>query len=229
MTRALPGQWTRLPWAALALAAVVLLPFLHKAYTIDDPIFLREAQNVLTDPLHPSAFPLVWSSDRRLRASEFLPGGPVAAYVLVPLALARWREWAGHLLVFVYFAIAIVATVALARRLGLSPWAQQAAGLLTASAPAALGMAGTVMPDIAAMMFTVLGMERYIEWNRSRRSAAGIWAAVFLALAALTRINLLVLLPIAGYHAHAPVVAHRAARRAGGRVGAGGLPDRARP
>ena len=201
MNRALPGQWTRLPWAALALAALVLLPFLHKAYTIDDPIFLREAQNVLTDPLHPSAFPLVWSSDRRLRASEFLPGGPVAAYVLVPLALARWREWAGHLLVFVYFAIAIVATVALARRLGLSPWAQQAAGLLTASAPAALGMAGTVMPDIAAMMFTVLGMERYIEWNRSRQWAAGIWAAVFLALAALTRINLLVLLAIAGYHA----------------------------
>jgi hypothetical protein len=196
----LPGRWTRLPWAALALAAVVLLPFLNKAYTIDDPIFLREAQSVLTDPLHPSAFSMVWSSDRRLRASEFLPGGPVAAYVLVPIALARWREWAGHLLTFVYFAVAIVATVALARRLGLSPWAQQAAGLLTASAPAALGMAGTVMPDIAAMMFTALGMERYIEWTRSRRSATGIWAAAFLALAALTRINLLVLLAIVGYH-----------------------------
>ena len=207
----------------------MLLPFLHKAYTIDDPVFLREAQNVLTDPLHPSAFPLVWSSDRRLRASEFLPGGPVAAYVLVPLALARWREWAGHLLVFVYFAIAIVATVALARRLGLSPWAQQAAGLLTASAPAALGMAGTVMPDIAAMMFTVLGMERYIEWNRSRR-----WADRDLG-GRLSRPG--------GAHPHqparparhrripwhAPVVAHRAARRAGGGVGAGGLPDHARP
>ena len=200
MTRALPGRRNRLPWAALALAALVLLPFLNKAYTIDDPIFLRETQSVLTDPLHPSAFPLVWSSERRLRASEFLPGGPVAGYVLVPLALARWREWAGHLLVLVYFAIAILATVALARRLGLSPWAQQAAGLLTASAPAALGMAGTVMPDIVAMMFTVLGMERYIEWNRSRHWATGIWAAAFLALAALTRINLLVLLPIAGYH-----------------------------
>jgi hypothetical protein len=200
VNRALPSQWTRLPWAALALAAVVLLPLLNKAYTIDDPIFLREAQSVLTDPLHPSAFSMVWSSERRLRASEFLPGGPVAAYVLVPLALARWREWAGHLLVFVYFAIAIGATVTLARRLGLSSWAQQAAGLLTASAPAALGMAGTVMPDIAAMMFTVLGMERYIDWTRSRRSATGIWAGAFLALAALTRVNLLVLLAIAGYH-----------------------------
>jgi hypothetical protein len=200
VTRAVPGRWTRLPWAALALAALVLLPFLNKAYTIDDPIFLRETQSVLTDPLHPSAFEMVWSSERRLRASEFVPSGPVAAYMLVPLALGRWREWAGHLLTLVYFGVAITATVALARRLGLSPWAQQAAGLLTASAPAALGMAGTVMPDIAAMMFTALGMERYIEWTRSRRSATGIWAAAFLALAALTRINLLVLLAIAGYH-----------------------------
>jgi len=189
-----------LPWAAVALAALVLLPFLNKAYTIDDPIFLREAQSVLEDPLHPSALQLVWSSDRRLRASEFLPGGPMAAYVLVPLALARWREWAAHLLIFTYLAVAIAATVGLARQFGLSPWAQQAAGLLTASAPAALGMAGTVMPDIPAMMFTALGMERFIEWTRSRRSAPGIWAAVFLALAVLTRINLLVLLAIAGYY-----------------------------
>jgi hypothetical protein len=189
-----------LAWPALALAAVVLLPFLGKAYTIDDPIFLHEAQNVLTDPLHPAAFSMVWTTERRLRASEFLPGGPVAAYVLVPAALARWREWAGHLLTLVYFAIAIVATAALGRRLGLSPWAQQAAALLTASAPAALGMAGTVMPDIAAMMFTVLGMERYLEWTRSGRSSSGLLAAVCLALAALTRVNLLVLLAIAGYH-----------------------------
>jgi hypothetical protein len=182
------------------VAAIVLMPFFGKAYTIDDPTFLHEARSVLTDPLHPSAFELVWSSERRLRASAFLPGGPVAAYVLVPLALARWQEWAGHLLMFIYFAIAIVASVALARRLGLSPWAQQAAGLLTASAPAALGMAGTVMPDIPAMMFSALGVERFLEWTQHHRLRAGIWAAVFLALAVLTRINLLVLLAIVGYY-----------------------------
>jgi hypothetical protein len=191
----------RQPWLALALAAIVLLPFLGKAYTIDDPVFLREAQTVLTDPLHPSAFQIVWASERHLRASEFLPGGPVAAYVLVPLALARWQEWAGHLLMLIYLGIAIVATAALARRFGLSPWAQQAAALLTASAPVALGMAGTVMPDIPAMMFVALGMERFVAWTQDHRRGAGILAALFLALAALTRINLLVLLAITGYYA----------------------------
>ena len=192
---------SRLPWAALALAAVVLLPFLGKAYTIDDPVFLREAQNVLRDPLHPSAFRMVWASARNLRASEFLPGGPVAPYLLVPLALAGWQAWAGHLLMLLYLAVAIVATSALAGRFGLSPWARQAAAVLTASAPVALGMAGTVMPDIPAMMFVALGMERFIAWTQEHRWRAGIPAAFLLALAVLLRINLLVLLAIAGYYA----------------------------
>ena len=189
------------PWVALALAAVVLLPFLQKAYTIDDPVFLREAQNVLVHPLHPSAFEMVWSSERHLRASEFLPGGPLAAYVLLPLALFGWEEWAGHLLMLVYFGIAILATAALARRFGLGPWAQRAAALLTATAPVALGMAGTMMPDLPAMMFTALGMERFMAWIQDHRRQAGVMAAVFLALAVLARINLVVLLAIAGYYA----------------------------
>lgn len=196
-------EWSgrRQPWAAVALAAVVLLPFLQKAYTIDDPVFLREAQNVLVNPLHPAAFEMVWASERHLRASEFLPGGPLAAYLLVPLALAGWQEWAGHLLMLVYLGIAILATAALARRFGLSPWAQQGAALLTASSPVALGMAGTLMPDIPAMMFTALGMERLLAWTQEHRWRAGLLAALFLALAVLARINLVVLLAIAGYYA----------------------------
>jgi 4-amino-4-deoxy-L-arabinose transferase-like glycosyltransferase len=97
-------------------------------------------------------------------------------------------------------AITIAGTATLARRLGLSPWLQQAAALLTASAPVALGMAGTVMPDIPATMFTVLGMERYLSWIQDRRWGVGLAAAVLLALAVLTRVNLLVLLVIAGLY-----------------------------
>jgi hypothetical protein len=65
----------------------------------------------------------------------------------------------------------------------------------------ALGMAGTLMPDIPAMMFTALGMERFMVWTQRHRWSAGLPAAVFLALAVLLRINLLVLLAILGYFA----------------------------
>ena len=185
-------------WPAFVLAAVVLLPFLDKAYTIDDPIYLREAQHLLTDPLHPMAFEMVWSSDHRLRASAFLPGGAAVGYLLVPLALADWQEWAGHLLMLGYFLATIAGTATLAHRLGLRPWAQKAAALLTASAPVALGMAGTVIPDVPATMFGVWGMERYLVWTRTRRWSVGVVAATLFALAVLTRTNLLVLVVIAG-------------------------------
>jgi 4-amino-4-deoxy-L-arabinose transferase-like glycosyltransferase len=67
-----------------------------------------------------------------------------------------------------------------------------------ASAPVALGMAGTLMPDIPAAMFSAWGLERYIVWMHTRRWSAGLMAACLLALAVLTRLNLIVLVGIAG-------------------------------
>jgi hypothetical protein len=82
------GSRNRWPWVALILAAVVLLPFVQKAYTIDDPVFLREAQNVLNDPLHPSAFEMVWASSAICGRVSRRPG----IATLVPLAVAGWRN-----------------------------------------------------------------------------------------------------------------------------------------
>ena len=53
---------------ALLLAVAVLLPYLSKAFTIDDPLFLRSAEQVLRDPLHPTAFSIVWDEDKIGRA-----------------------------------------------------------------------------------------------------------------------------------------------------------------
>jgi hypothetical protein len=33
-----------------------LIPFLNKAFTIDDTMFLLQAKHLLSDPLHPTAF-----------------------------------------------------------------------------------------------------------------------------------------------------------------------------
>ena len=54
------GRALRSAAPALGLAALVLLPFHDKAYTIDNPLFLRQAVQLLSDPLHPTAFEIVW-------------------------------------------------------------------------------------------------------------------------------------------------------------------------
>jgi hypothetical protein len=43
------------------LATACLIPFLNKAFTIDDPLFLLEANEILKTSLQPWSFPACWS------------------------------------------------------------------------------------------------------------------------------------------------------------------------
>jgi hypothetical protein len=174
------------------VAALVLLPFLEKAFTTDDTFFLVQAKQVLKDPLQPTAFEMVWL-DVPERASHIAPAGPAMAFLLAPVVAAGGVEWMGHLLQLVLLSGALIGTVALALRLGLARWWAGAAGLLVAVSPAVLGMAGTVMPDLAAMAFGVLGLERLIAWRQDRRLHAAVLAVLFLAIAALARSHLVIL------------------------------------
>jgi len=181
----------------MVLAALLLLPFLNTPFTIDDPIYLREAQHVLADPLHPQAFNMVWSTDLDLRASQILPGGIAAPYLLIPTALAGCAEWVGHLTQLVLLFAALIAIALMALRLGLDRRQARLTTLLTAACPAVLGMAGTVMPDIPAMLFVVLGMERIAAWRDGHKWPQALLAIVWLALAALTRAHTILVLAAA--------------------------------
>jgi len=86
----------RLAVPGIFLAGLLLLPFLSKPYTIDDPLFLREAAHALADPLHPADFEQVWNAGDRQKLSQFLLGGTLPAYVLAPVAALGGRECFGH-------------------------------------------------------------------------------------------------------------------------------------
>src|SRR5262245_47853775 len=45
----------------ILLAAFCLVPFLGKGYTIDDPLFLLAARQILKTPLQPWSYPLCWN------------------------------------------------------------------------------------------------------------------------------------------------------------------------
>ena len=78
----------RLAAPAMVVASLLLLPFLNKPFTIDDPLFLREARHALVDPLHPADFEQVWNAGDRQKLSQYLLGGTLPAYVLAPV---DWR------------------------------------------------------------------------------------------------------------------------------------------
>lgn len=181
---------------AVLIAACVLLPFLGKPFTIDDTLFLREAQHVLVDPLHPAAFSYVWFSSPE-RLSVTLANGPFMAYLLAPVVAAGAPEWLAHLEGLLLFALGLWGTAACARRLGCTRRGAGVAATLLACTPVALGMAMTSMPDIPAMTFGVWALERYLAWIEERRPRQAALAAVLFALAMLSRLHAAGLLLIA--------------------------------
>ncbi len=185
-----------LPGVLLALAC--LLPFLNKAFTIDDAYFLSEAQQTLRTPLTPTAVSICWDNVPSKRyAREIGSPAVLAAYLLTPVVLLQAREWVGHLLILLLLAAAVVATVRLAFRCGADAAQAMWAGLILASFPAVLGMAGTVMPDVPVMCLVVIGMERLLAWKAEHRIHQALSSGLALGLAPLGRMHTLLLLPIA--------------------------------
>ncbi|HET6922862.1 MAG TPA: hypothetical protein VFI16_06915 [Anaeromyxobacteraceae bacterium] len=178
---------------AVALAALVLVPFLDKAFTVDDTVFLRQGEHAVQDPLHPSAFQMIWA-DVPARVSP--TSGTVMAWLLVPAILAGGSERVAHLAQLAMLALALLATVSLGLRLGLSPGWASASGLLLAATPAVLGMAGTAMADVPAMSLGVLGLERLVAWRQERRLHQAVLAAALLGFAPMTRPHLFLALGV---------------------------------
>ncbi|MBI5507363.1 MAG: hypothetical protein HY903_01295 [Deltaproteobacteria bacterium] len=181
---------------AALVAAVVLAPFVDKAFTIDDATFLFQAEHVLSDPLHPTAFDMVYQGEA-VRLSSRLVSGPVMAFLLVPAVQAGGAEWLAHLVQLLLLWAGLVATAGVALRLGLSrPQAAIAAGLVVASPPVA-AMTMTAMPDTPAMALAALAIERLLAFKSERRLHQAVAAAGFLALATLARPHASLLIGVA--------------------------------
>ncbi len=181
---------------SILVVLALLLPFLRKGPSIDDPLYLHAAEQALREPLNPMGFDVSWNGDPRVyRGSEIMPGGPLAAYVLVPAALIGSPEWAAHATQLLILIGGLLAVTLLALRVGQDARQSAWTSLLVGTSPAVLGVAGTVMPDILAMALGAFGAERWIAAHRSGHGRDVVLAAACLALAALSRVNL-VLLPL---------------------------------
>ncbi len=182
---------------AILLTLLVLLPFLNKAFTIDDTLLLLEARQILQDPLRPGSFDVVWDLEAPVHASDaVLITGPVGGYLLAPAVALGGSEPVAHLVWILLLGCAAIATASLARRLGYSDPESALAAVLLVSAPAVLGMAGTNMPDVPAMAFGVMAVERFLAWRSAHKLHQAAAASILFTLAMLSRGQLLLLLPV---------------------------------
>lgn len=181
----------------ILIAALCLLPFLQKAFTIDDPFYLTQAHQAVRTPLTPAATEMFWDNIGFARPIRGIgPPGLAMSYVLIPVALLNDREWVGHLIQLLLLSVAVIATVALAFRCGAGKQEATLAGMFFASFPAVLMMAGTVMPDVLAGTLGVIGLERLLAWKADGKIRQAVAAGIALGLAPLARSHTLLLVPV---------------------------------
>ena len=187
-------------WPAVLLATACLVPFLNKAFLIDDPHFLAMSRQILKHPLHPMDFDICWNVvDRCMKAYELTPGNTLMGYALVPTVLAGPAEWIAHVTQLVFASFAIVAMTSLALRLGWDKNHAVTGALLLVAIPPFLPMASTAMPDVLATATALVAIERLVAWRAERRWHQALSATIALGLAGIARAHLVLLLPLAAF------------------------------
>jgi hypothetical protein len=190
LSLALPG---------ILLAVVCLVPFLNKAFTIDDPLFLLEARQILKTPLQPWSYPICWNQTLTCFAQAGSSGANVReglmGYALVPAVLFN-SERVAHLTQLLFVCVLVLSMVAVARRLGFDRRKAAAGGLLVVAIPPLLSMANTAMPDVLALALEVTGFERLLAWKEERRWHQAILSGIALGLAPYARPHVALFLPL---------------------------------
>lgn len=136
----------------LIITAGCLLPFANKAVHIDDPLFVRAAQQIQKDPINFYGFNMNWWGYTSPMVDNF-DSPPLASYYLAVVAgVAGWSEPALHVGFLIPVLAAAWGMFALARRLCGRPFV---AALLSVLTPVFLVSASTLMCDVLLLAFWV--------------------------------------------------------------------------
>ena len=180
---------------ALVIAATVLplLPFLDKAFHIDDPLFIWTAKQILKEPLDFYGFTGNWFG-LETPAYLFIKNPPLASYYIAVVGLfAGFSEKAMHIAFLVPAALASAGVYVLAARFTGRPLI---AALATIATPGFLVSATTVMCDVMMLAFWAWAIVFWMKGVDENRPSYLAFGAVLVALAALTKYFGISLIPL---------------------------------
>ena len=184
----------------LVLAAVTvacLLPFAGKAFHVDDPLFVWNAQQIQSRPFDFYGFSVNWYGTV-MPMHEITKNPPLACYYLAMIGtIANWREATLHLAFILPALAAALGTYALAKRLCNMPLA---AALMAVLTPVFLVSATTVMCDVMMLAFWCWAVVFWLRGIEDDRPGALVLAGVLIALATLTKYYGVCLIPLLAAH-----------------------------
>jgi len=177
------------------LVSMLLLPFVDKAFNIDDPLFIWMAQHIQTNPGNPYGFAVNWYGTDMLMSAINKNPPLVSYYIAAAASVLGWSEPALHL-AFLLPALAVaIGMYLIARRFCEHPLLAALAGLLT---PVFFMTGLTVMSDMLMLAFWVFAVYFWIQGIETGKPRALALAALLIGAAALTKYFAISLIPLLG-------------------------------
>jgi hypothetical protein len=171
-------------WLLTIATLLALAPFLSKPFNIDDPLFIWVARHIQSHPSDPYGFNVNWYG-YDWPVWDITKNPPLACYYLSAAGkVLGWSEWALHAAFLLPAMAAVVGTQRLAARFCSRP---VFAALLTLFTPVFVVSATTVMCDVCLLAFWVWSLVFWMEGVERGEQRRLAFAALLMALAALTK------------------------------------------
>jgi len=180
--------------------AASLLPFVGKAFHIDDTLFLMAARQIRHDPLDFYGCDVNWYGTT-MRMADVTKNPPLTCYFLACVAgLAGWSEPLLHAAMLVPAAAAVIGTWRLALHWTRARESAVVAALATLASPAFLISSTTVMCDTMMLAFFIWAI---VLWEQGLRNDDPRWlvgAGLLAAACGLTKYFGVALIPLLFIH-----------------------------
>lgn len=195
-------RWPRrVELAVIAVAMLAcLLPFVDKAYHIDDTLFVWAGQHIRYHPVDFYGFNVHWY-DTWHRMSDVTQNPPMTCYYLALAGpLGHWSEVGLHLAMLIPTWMCLWGTYRLAERFGVRPLP---ATLLVLFTPVILVSASSVMCDVMMLAFWLWTIIAWDRGLRERSMALLCLGGALIAMTALTKYFGICLIPLLGVYSFA--------------------------
>ncbi|MBN1786968.1 MAG: glycosyltransferase family 39 protein [Sedimentisphaerales bacterium] len=190
------GEVMRFNKAAIIPAAVIvvcLVPFVNKAFHIDDTLFIRAAEQIQIEPTDFYGFSINWYG-WEMPMAEVTKNPPIASYYIAfSAAMFGWSEIALHIAFLVPAAAMAAGSFFLAQKLCSRPVPAALAAMLT---PGILVSSTNVMCDTMMLAFWVWAIVLWLRGMETNKNWDLFFAGVLIAVCALTKYFGIALLPL---------------------------------
>ena len=192
-----PPAW-RPQLLVVLVTLACLVPFLNKAYHMDDTLFLWIARHLREHPANFYGFTANWYGFT-MPMDQIMQNPPGGAYfIAAAAALAGWREPFLHSAFLLPAIAAALGIFRLAQRFSPRPVLGALGAVLT---PAFVVSATNIMANVLMLAFYTWAIAFWVEGLEDRRSRCLALSSLLIAAAALTKYFGISLLPLLGIYA----------------------------